>query len=40
MAELNLKQIIARLSEEFTGDNRKLYFGMMTRRILQRILIL
>ena len=26
MAELNLKQIIARLSEEFTGDNRKLVF--------------
>ena len=26
MAELNLKQIIARLSEELTGDNRKLVF--------------
>ena len=26
MAELNLKQIIDRLNEEFTGDSRKLVF--------------
>ncbi len=26
MAELNLKQIIDRLNEEFTGDTRKLVF--------------
>ena len=26
MAQLNLKQIIDRLNEEFTGDDRKLVF--------------
>lgn len=29
MAELNLKQIVDKLNTEFTGEHRKLYFGMM-----------
>ena len=39
MAELNLKQIIDRLNEEFTGDTRKLVYWYNEKWILQRILI-
>ena len=40
MAELNLKQIIDRLNEEFTGDTRKLVFWYDDKADLQRTLIL